>query len=321
MFKKTKHFLLFSLLIVFISLKYANAVNNKNFLNSTNSPKENAFNQLQTSSGKIKDEKKKRAKKTQAATIKDKKEIIPSKKPNNIKETATIAEKEKAQNARIAAKKALEQKRTKIISKPAHKIFGSIEIKREGLKLFPKWLQVLEKNQKEKKKALQEKTERTIEIYEDCRYDENPLCLYLDKGKYKKWNTFLKDIKNDSKAEQLDKINTFANQNIYIPDHINWGIEDYWASPGEFLRRSGDCEDYAITKYMSLIELGWDMNDLRVIVLEDTSLNLIHVVLAVYQNGKVNILDNQHENVIEDTRIKHYKPIFAVNEKMWWRYY
>lgn len=317
MLKKTKLFLLYSLLIVFISLKYVNNVNNKGF----NTLKDNALGRLQTSSEGTKNEEKKNLQDTQQRTIKNKKEIIPSKKPTNIEETATIAEKERTQSAKIIAKKALEQRRTKIVSKPARKVFGSTEIQRDGLKLFPKWLQVLEKNQKEKEKAVQENAEHTIEIYEDCRYDENPLCLYLDKGKYKKWNAFLQEITNDSKAEQLDKINIFANQNIYIPDHINWGVEDYWASPGEFLRRSGDCEDYAITKYMSLIELGWNIDDMRVIVLEDTSLNLIHVVLAVYQDGKINILDNQHENVIEDTRIKHYKPIFSVNEKTWWRYY
>jgi predicted transglutaminase-like cysteine proteinase len=315
MFKKIHRLLFFSLLTVFISLKYINTINNIESPNNHIAIKDSLLGQLQTSSEGIKNNK------PENKAISDKKGIIPSKKPENIEKTAAYAEKERAEKAKIAAQNALKKTTKVITSKQARKVFGKTEVQRQGLKLFPKWMQVLEKNKKEKEKSAQKQSEHALELHEDCRYDENPLCLYLDRGKYKKWKTFLKNIENDSKSEQLSKINTFANQNIYIPDHINWGIEDYWASPGEFLHRSGDCEDYAITKYMSLIELGWNMDDMRVIILEDTSLNLIHVVLAVYHEDKINILDNQYEGIIADERIKHYKPIFAVNEKMWWRYY
>ncbi|MCP4394127.1 MAG: hypothetical protein GY804_07705 [Alphaproteobacteria bacterium] len=259
--------------------------------------------------------------------------IIPQKKPEIIKLLNNEVKKAKRNAAQAKInylmdtqkkenKQSISSSKTRVISStPLKTLFGSTEIKRKGLKLFPKWLQVLEKNKQEKLSAANNEKQDTIIQHEDCRYDENTLCLFLDKGKYKKWHEFLKSIKTAPPTEQLTRINEFANQNIYTSDNVNWGVEDYWESPGEFLRRYGDCEDYAITKYMSLIELGWDTNKMRVVVLEDTNLNLIHVVLAVHIDDKIKILDNQHNMVVDDTRIKHYRPIFSVNEKTWWRYY
>jgi predicted transglutaminase-like cysteine proteinase len=51
--------------------------------------------------------------------------------------------------------------------------------------------------------------------------------------------------------------NRFLNDWRYKPDDQNYGQRDYWATPLEFLRRSGDCEDYAIAKYVTLRELGF----------------------------------------------------------------
>ena len=33
-------------------------------------------------------------------------------------------------------------------------------------------------------------------------------------------------------------------------DISNYGVEDYWANIKEFLRNSGDCEDYAILSFL-----------------------------------------------------------------------
>ena len=53
-------------------------------------------------------------------------------------------------------------------------------------------------------------------------------------------------------AEQLAAVNRFVNQWPYRTDADNYGRSDYWATPLEFFRRSGDCEDYVIAKYRSL---------------------------------------------------------------------
>ncbi len=57
--------------------------------------------------------------------------------------------------------------------------------------------------------------------------------------------------------DQIQAVNQFLNQWQYKTDEQNYGQRDYWAAPLEFLRRSGDCEDYAIVKYVSLRQLGF----------------------------------------------------------------
>jgi predicted transglutaminase-like cysteine proteinase len=59
----------------------------------------------------------------------------------------------------------------------------------------------------------------------------------------------------------LQKVNDFFNKIPYLTDQEHWGVPDYWATPAEMVASwGGDCEDYAIAKYMSLKELGFRSN-------------------------------------------------------------
>ena len=64
----------------------------------------------------------------------------------------------------------------------------------------------------------------------------------------------------------------------------------------------------------------WDFakEDMRIVVLQDLNLKVAHAVLVVYIDGKALVLDNQITKVVESKRIKHYKPIFSINEGAWW---
>jgi predicted transglutaminase-like cysteine proteinase len=110
------------------------------------------------------------------------------------------------------------------------------------------------------------------------------------------------------------------NRRHYVSDSRNWGVKDYWATPGEFMARSGDCEDFAIAKYLSLRQLGWSEDTLRVAVVRDLSLNVNHAVLIVYFDGRTWLLDNQIRRVVETETVRHYRPVFSINEKYWWRH-
>ena len=92
--------------------------------------------------------------------------------------------------------------------------------------------------------------------------------------------------------ELLRYVNTFWNRFPYREDITNWGKADYWVWPNLFLKKSGDCEDYAIIKYFTLKELGMDTDKLRIVVLRDTLRRLSHAVLAVYMDNDIVILDN-----------------------------
>src|SRR5690606_24630750 len=98
----------------------------------------------------------------------------------------------------------------------------------------------------------------------------------------------------------------------------NWGVEDYWATPLQFFRKNGDCEDYAIAKFMSLRALGWDNEALRIVVVNDMNLRVQHAVLVVFLEDGAYVLDNQSPSVMRQDRIRHYRPVYSVNETSWW---
>ncbi|MGB0749655.1 MAG: transglutaminase-like cysteine peptidase [Magnetospiraceae bacterium] len=183
---------------------------------------------------------------------------------------------------------------------PEPSFFNSTEIQYDGLKPFPKWTGALDKYFKEKAK-----------LESGCGSNR---CPFTD------WLSFLESIKGDAPATQLNKVNRFMNKRRYINDPINWGVKDYWASPNEFFSKNGDCEDYSISKYISLKALGWSDDALRIVVLQDLNLRLGHAVLVVNLDGKHLLLDNQQSSVIETRRVRHYLPIYSVNETHWWRH-
>lgn len=181
-------------------------------------------------------------------------------------------------------------------------LFGYQENLHNDLKLFPQWLSVLERNIKEKAPE------------GDCEGRK------LDQCHVKNWLAYLKSIRKLSKLEQLNKVNQYANQHDYILDIENYGVEDYWATPREFLYNNGDCEDYAIIKMLSLKMLGFDMQGIRLVVLQDTNLRIAHAVLAVDTLKDTLIMDNQVEEVISHKYILHYVPVYALNENKWWMF-
>jgi len=178
-------------------------------------------------------------------------------------------------------------------------IFGFKENPHSSLKPFPKWQQVL-KSYKNRPGA--------------CGNGQLNACAY------KKWKELIEELKHKPKKYQLGKVNSYMNLYRYIMDPINWGVRDYWEIPKEFFAKFGDCEDYAIVKYFTLRALGWKAEDMKIIVLQDMNLRIAHAILAVRFEKKEMILDNQIGLVIESKRIRHYRPIYALNENGWWRY-
>jgi len=142
----------------------------------------------------------------------------------------------------------------------------------------------------------------------------------LNACNFDKWMTFLKGLKGKDRVSQIRAVNDYMNRAPYIVDPINWGRKDYWASPGEFMAKFGDCEDYAIAKYISLRLLGYDEMSLRVVAVKDLNLKIGHAILIVFYKGKPYVLDNQIKQVVPARKVKHYLPIFSINEKAWWKH-
>ncbi|MCW8855214.1 MAG: transglutaminase-like cysteine peptidase [Gammaproteobacteria bacterium] len=181
-------------------------------------------------------------------------------------------------------------------------LFGYKENARSNLDIFPQWLSVLERHVREN-------------VPEgDCS------TKVMDKCHLENWHKFLNKIQGLAKFDQIRKVNEFANEQKYILDIENYGLEDYWATPKQFLYNNGDCEDYAITKMMSLNALGFSSSEMKLVVLQDTNLRIPHAVLAVDYQGDTLIMDNQIGEVISHRHIVHYVPIYSVNQTSWWMY-
>lgn len=174
------------------------------------------------------------------------------------------------------------------------KLFDTIEFKRP-LSSLPGWLDLLRRNKLD------------------------PIFI---PGKYFKkdvtWDNFRAKAPTKNTMELLRYVNAFWNTWPYKEDITNWGVEDYWEIPAEFLKKSGDCEDYAIIKYFTLKELGVPPETMRIVVVRDTIRNLAHAVLAVYLNNDAYILDNLSNAVLSHTRLRQYSPQYSVNESGRW---
>lgn len=181
------------------------------------------------------------------------------------------------------------------------KLFGKNEIQSTKMDKFKKWAGVLERYRGEEPKELAK-----------CKLSATNKCETA------KWRIFLKKIAGQPQEKQLILVNKYINKWLYVLDPINYNEKDYWATPRQFMTRNGDCEDYAIAKYASLVHLGFPKEEMRIVVLQDLNLKVAHAVLVVYVGGKALILDNQITDVVESNRIKHYKPIFSINEGAWW---
>ena len=182
--------------------------------------------------------------------------------------------------------------------------FNSVEIRSNDLRPFRKWRGALLRYSKERARERAGNCKSTL--FNVCHYEE--------------LESFLDGIRSDGRWTQLRAINHYMNTRRYITDPRNWGVPDYWATPGEFMERFGDCEDYAIAKFLSLRRLGWSNDELRVAAVKDLNLNIGHAVLIVFFEGKAWLLDNQIKQVIESRSVRHYRPIFSLNESSWWRH-
>lgn len=137
----------------------------------------------------------------------------------------------------------------------------------------------------------------------------------------KKWEALLESLEDKPVNVQIEAVNKFFNGMKYVSDQDNYGVADYWNTPYELMERGGDCEDYAIAKYISLKRLGVPEGDMRIIIVRDQSLGgIMHAILQVDVDGEKEILDNQSKLVKTASQVRQYSPVFAINEAKWWAY-
>jgi predicted transglutaminase-like cysteine proteinase len=121
---------------------------------------------------------------------------------------------------------------------------------------------------------------------------------------------------------RLGEINRAINLAIRpMTDLAQYGQIDVWSSPLDtFAHAAGDCEDYAIAKYVALRLAGISADDLRLVVMRDTIRGDGHAVAAARLDGHWLMLDNNRMAMVEDADMRNYRPLFVLDERGVMRY-
>ena len=136
------------------------------------------------------------------------------------------------------------------------------------------------------------------------------------------FEAMLNEVKALPEAEKLSRVNEYFNDSVrFISDQRHWGVEDYWATPYESLeRRAGDCEDFSLAKYFSLIKVGVDPEKLRITYVKAIKLKQAHMVLAYYSEPSAVplVLDNLIPQIKPAPERRDLVPVYSFNGSGFW---
>ncbi|MEO8322202.1 MAG: transglutaminase-like cysteine peptidase [Bradyrhizobium sp.] len=120
-----------------------------------------------------------------------------------------------------------------------------------------------------------------------------------------------------SGREKLEEANRAVNQAIrYVSDYAQHGEADRWSTPlASFATAKGDCEDYAIAKYVALVAAGFSRSDLQLVLVRDRAVRQDHAVLAARLEGHWLILDNRFSALKDDYESSNLMPLFAIDHQ------
>lgn len=139
------------------------------------------------------------------------------------------------------------------------------------------------------------------------------------------WQNLLQHAPALSTSDKLKKVNEFFNRRIqFEADQIVWAKSDYWATPMETLAKGkGDCEDFTIAKYFTLLSLNIPNEQLRLIYVKariggpSSAIEQAHMVLAYYSapDAEPLVLDNLITDVRPASRRTDLTPVFSFNRQ------
>jgi predicted transglutaminase-like cysteine proteinase len=150
------------------------------------------------------------------------------------------------------------------------------------------------------------------EVFARCRQNMNA----CPKGA-KSFLAIVDEGRSLSGRARIGVINRAINMAIEpVSDMAQWGVPDRWSAPFEtFTTGKGDCEDYAIAKYVALGEAGIAADDIKLMIVRNTAANEDHAVTAVRLDGTWIILDNRWLKMVEDAAMSQAVPLFSLGSE------
>lgn len=143
------------------------------------------------------------------------------------------------------------------------------------------------------------------------------------KRRLQDWDKLIRQNQNHSEAEKLRLVNDFFNRIHYVSDLEHWGVKEYWATPAELLASNGgDCEDYAIAKYFTLVAMHVDPKKLKItyVMARVNNRMIAHMVLTYYERPNANplVLDSRNKQIKPATQRPDLIPVYAFNGDGLW---
>jgi len=142
------------------------------------------------------------------------------------------------------------------------------------------------------------------------------------------WRAAIDQAQAVPDEQKIVLVNDFFNTRIrWMEDPQAWGQKDYWATPLEVMaHRKGDCEDFAIAKYATLLLAGMDINKLRITYVKAkiggpySQVHAAHMVLAYYPTPGADpqILDNLVMDIRPASMRPDLTPVFGFNSNGLW---
>jgi predicted transglutaminase-like cysteine proteinase len=133
------------------------------------------------------------------------------------------------------------------------------------------------------------------------------------------WENFVAELARLPLRARVSRANAVLNGVRFVSAEANWGSPNHWETPFEFLARGGQCEDYAIAKYMALAASGVPENSMRLVVVRDIYRSLDHAVTVVMVDGEALVLDSQVMTITPAASGGRYVPYYSINSTGWWR--
>jgi predicted transglutaminase-like cysteine proteinase len=125
------------------------------------------------------------------------------------------------------------------------------------------------------------------------------------------WDRIVSELRSMEHRSLVQAVNEKVNEAVYVSDQNSWGVADHWGTPLELFSRGGDCEDFAIAKYLLLRELGVSAAQMQIGVTKD------HAVLIVHTSEGPVVLDNQRAAIRPAKAHLAKRIVFTVNEVKW----
>jgi len=185
---------------------------------------------------------------------------------------------------------------------PNAALYGSTAVFHADTAVFPQWTDVMQR------------AARQLHRQRVCASADDGACVPAE------WRSLIDQMAGLPLMAKLETVNRAFNALPYVTAWQNWHRPMYWETPFELLARGGQCEDYAIAKYLALHAAGVGDDAMRVLIVRDTDLGVDHAILAVDVDGTSYLLDNLDPRIRPVAAVPQYRPYYAINLSGYWTY-